>query len=99
MDQDIVFQLGSIIARAIPIAMGLVAIVAGWVMVFDAVRFYRNRATKVTSNGRDPNLDSATAPAPGASLRPRPSEIVRPQTHRGVIWGIVGRFQGSKLVE
>jgi hypothetical protein len=50
MDQDIIFQLGSLLGKAIPLAMLFVAVAAGWVMIFDAIRIYRNRETKVSNS-------------------------------------------------
>jgi hypothetical protein len=69
MDQNVIFQLGSMLGKAIPLAMGLVAVAAGWIMVFDAIRIYRNRGTKV---GRpDPSEESP------ADMLVNPSPLAR----------------------
>jgi hypothetical protein len=69
MNQNLIFQLGSLLGKTIPLAMGLVAIAAGWIMVFDAIRMYRNQATKVTSP--DPSEESP------ADMLVNPSPLAR----------------------
>jgi hypothetical protein len=68
MDQDIIVNIGSMLGRAIPAAMCLVALIGGWVMLFDALRLYRNRATRAGGEIRGRDLaGDLTLTAPGAA--------------------------------
>jgi hypothetical protein len=54
LENDVVFQLGSMLGRIIPLAMAFVAVTTGFIMVFDAVRLYRNRETIVADSDAQP---------------------------------------------
>ncbi len=53
MTPDIIFQFGSLLGRAISLAMGIVAFAVGVIMLFDASRFYRNREHKAKEGSQD----------------------------------------------
>jgi len=70
MNQDIIYQLGSMLGGAIAIAMALVPVVAGAAMVFDAIRLYRTRTTVVRKSPSGADLEPVAEPASNAPELP-----------------------------